>query len=703
MFMAASFFACFCSAFGLSWTPKSAVSGTPLSGLLSVCNSVADQMGRTDYLIWKRFAGGFLEDGTAAPQGMFLSISLILLMILFVMIIGSGYRLVLLLTAAPPVAMMLISGSYPGPWEGLAFAFAMSCGLILMSGGETSPWILALPLVAVMLTLGAGILMDHGNGIAMGKVQRYSTEKLQEWVSGRTGSNPLESGKLDELEGKKLRELRGSMEQPAEQLSGNDLTETALEVKMEDPRAVYLRGFVGEVYEGSRWKALDNSEYYEQRDQLYWLNQRGFDGLSQLSQAAAAVGDYEEGPQADNSMMEISVKDADRSPIYIPYELVGTDKEIPEGTQNYAGAFLKTDRIAGSRNYSLQIAPDLSGRWTDLAGRLFSTSAGSELSAYFENESRYNVWCYEHYTAIPDEMHSLLEAAVGDPGDLSRTHADYKETIALIRDYLDGNFICTENFDKAKEGEDAIESFLLTGKGCDAHYAGLGSLLFRWYGIPARYVEGYIVTPEDAENAKATQAMKIGTSHAHAWTEIYVDGLGWVPIEVTTAYRDIMPEADLEKGLEAIVYENQPREQEEEQTEDLVTVETPEYGRAFLRILLIAAGVLLLLILIWILRKLIIRYMIKRRRQRAFADPDPRKGICAMYGYLLREGIPCSEKAESIGNLAAFSNNNIEEIQRVNMRREMEWGEDEKKLLEKNQYRSPLDRLSDLWVSLRGK
>ena len=37
-------------------------------------------------------------------------------------------------------------------------------------------------------------------------------------------------------------------------------------------------------------------------------------------------------------------------------------------------------------------------------------------------------------------------------------------------------------------------------------------------GLPARYVTGYLLTGDDAEAGEA----------AHAWAEIYVDGLGWI-------------------------------------------------------------------------------------------------------------------------------------------------------------------------------
>lgn len=42
-----------------------------------------------------------------------------------------------------------------------------------------------------------------------------------------------------------------------------------------------------------------------------------------------------------------------------------------------------------------------------------------------------------------------------------------------------------------------------TGKGYDVQFATAATLMFRYYGIPARYAEGYLLTPEDAEKMKA--------------------------------------------------------------------------------------------------------------------------------------------------------------------------------------------------------
>lgn len=689
-----------CSAFALRWSPTQAFFGNPLQGLLGVCNAAADRLGQSDYILLKKYAGGVTAGGDPAAQGFFLTILLALLILLSWMILRSGCRWLLLIPAVPAAALMFFTHTASGIWAGAAFAFALTCAFALMSAGRTlSIWLLAVPLLALVLCVGTAAVIDHSGGFARTDLQEKTGAALENLAAKRYGENPLGSGRLAELNGEKLTEARGSMADPARAMGGKGQTKTAMEVTMSRPEPMYLRGFVGEIYTGKGWSSLSNSTLYDQRDTLYWLNRQGFDGLSQLSEAAAAAGEAGEAQS-----VHIAVKTADRARVYTPYEITGTDLAVPEGTKNCAGGFLRTNRFAGTRACDYQVIPGLSASWTDWAGRIYSAGDSEELQKYFEGESHYNVWCYASFTGIPGAMTGLLQAAVGSPGDLSESHADYKETIAAIRTYLEDNYLYTENFTVPEAGEDAVEHFMVTGRGCDAHYASLAALLFRYYGIPARYVEGYLVTPEDTAGAKAMQPVPIGVSHAHAWTEIYIDGLGWIPVEMTGVYRDIMPEADMEKGLQAVQYAAVKRDRENPPEEELPEEQgASSYGRLLFRILLLAAGILLALLLLWILYRLLGDYREKRARQRAFADPDPRKGVCAMYGYLLREDIPCSGKAEEIGDRASFSREEIDESDRTRMRAEMEWGEREKKTQEKRNHRIAADRLSAVCRWLRRK
>jgi hypothetical protein len=63
-------------------------------------------------------------------------------------------------------------------------------------------------------------------------------------------------------------------------------------------------------------------------------------------------------------------------------------------------------------------------------------------------------------------------------------------------------------------------------RGYCVHYASAAVLLLRMDGIPARYVSGYTAQLSHGEAV-------VPDSAAHAWVEVYVDGYGWYPVEVT--------------------------------------------------------------------------------------------------------------------------------------------------------------------------
>ena len=56
------------------------------------------------------------------------------------------------------------------------------------------------------------------------------------------------------------------------------------------------------------------------------------------------------------------------------------------------------------------------------------------------------------------------------------------------------------------------------------------TVLLRSIGIPARYVEGYMLPPEPIKD----NTYEVTNENAHAWVEVYFEGLGWIPFEPTS-------------------------------------------------------------------------------------------------------------------------------------------------------------------------
>ena len=98
-----------------------------------------------------------------------------------------------------------------------------------------------------------------------------------------------------------------------------------------------------------------------------------------------------------------------------------------------------------------------------------------------------------------------------------------------------------ENPGSIPEDEDFAQWFFEDKKtGYDVQYAAAAVMMFRYYGIPSRYVEGYLLTPETVKEAGTAETVTVSQKYAHAWPEIYLDGMGWIPVEVTPKYENVM-------------------------------------------------------------------------------------------------------------------------------------------------------------------
>ncbi len=103
------------------------------------------------------------------------------------------------------------------------------------------------------------------------------------------------------------------------------------------------------------------------------------------------------------------------------------------------------------------------------------------------------------------------------------------------------SFVChsgtyTKKPEKAPRGEDFILYFLTEGhEGYCVHFASATTALLQALGYPARYTVGYYVRVEADEIGTIKPVTK---NDEHAWAEVYVLGLGWIPIESTPQFED---------------------------------------------------------------------------------------------------------------------------------------------------------------------
>lgn len=127
-----------------------------------------------------------------------------------------------------------------------------------------------------------------------------------------------------------------------------------------------------------------------------------------------------------------------------------------------------------------------------------------------------------------------------------------------------------------------------------SYYATAFVLLARAYGLPARYVQGFCVPSGVITGSKAT----VLSSYAHAWPEVYLEGIGWLVFEPTPGKQRFVRWSTTEErcthieGAGNSLSENELSEETEEE-------EAPRFILHWYHIVIpISAGLLLVLLLL---------------------------------------------------------------------------------------------------------
>ncbi|GGH43177.1 transglutaminase [Microbacterium album] len=82
-------------------------------------------------------------------------------------------------------------------------------------------------------------------------------------------------------------------------------------------------------------------------------------------------------------------------------------------------------------------------------------------------------------------------------------------------------------------GLDAIERFLDVRRGYCVHFASTFAVMARTLGLPARVVVGYLPGTRTGELIDDQAVYSVAGSQLHAWPEVHLRGIGWIPFEPT--------------------------------------------------------------------------------------------------------------------------------------------------------------------------
>lgn len=160
---------------------------------------------------------------------------------------------------------------------------------------------------------------------------------------------------------------------------------------------------------------------------------------------------------------------------------------------------------------------------------------------------------WAHYTALPEDARYLEMAARIDETVPDSLRGDPFAQAFAVKRHLERTTIYS--FKPKYEGSDPTADFLFVDgdrKGYCTHIAHSAALLLRAMGLPTRVGAGYGVM---ASNLRGGSALLVKSGDAHAWVELYLEGVGWVPVEITPERTEFEPPPFEEEDLQRLLGE----------------------------------------------------------------------------------------------------------------------------------------------------
>lgn len=364
-------------------------------------------------------------------------------------------------------------------------------------------------LCTVLLMVGVAFTPD---GSDLNSVSQLRTLAKQQIHSMRYGDDILPQGNL----------------RKAAMMNNND-TIPLLHVQTGQEKSLYLRGFVGMTYKDGVWTPPTNNLYGgDYSGMLDWLDAQNFDPLTQT---AAYLSLCEGADVPETNRVIVHTVGASKYYLYTPAGLqqilalkTTRDHDTRLRSRNFFGADLYTlDEISSARPAELTVRAD----WV-------SHPRTTEQSQYAQAEAVYRDFVYHTYTTPDESLESMLNQIFWE--DYAPSQDGIYSALGNVRNKLNTLTEFDRTPQSIPEDSDPIRSFLNgTTTGNATFYASAAVQALRAHGIPARYVEGYFLSSAAAA-VSGDKGVTLYGQDAHAWVEIYFDGIGWLPVDVTPGY-----------------------------------------------------------------------------------------------------------------------------------------------------------------------
>lgn len=554
---------------GVNWTKV-------INGICAVFNSIFMTLGKAENGNFIRF--NYIGVETPHPAW-----GLIIFIMIFATLLAFAVFQNHILCGAVVVLAASTYGTFVNAMPNmfwLAGAMAFLAGLVVMNKGKSVKIWCAGSLGAFVLTVGAFILVMAFTPVKQferlpvfqalnGVVEDVSdTFKRLLGISDKTGKN-ITGGAALGISGGRLPNLdvsKAGVEKA--------FTLTAFEPETD----LYLRGYVGAVYTGTGWENISEealgteaAQRYAKLSKIAGINAYNqsyyIDDLISRSWELSNVWDgyfsVTQIPGTDYMSGELTVQMTDETAYYcFPYGAVLFDGNTVLDTElNYIDGYPLKPPLATT----YQCVANQYRDYTPYQN-LVNTYRGTNfpILRYIQWEKAYREFIKENYTDIDERVFENVDLSELDKIDVT-SQKGVDEYVRAVETFLESYRYTLSP--EASADADFINHFLAASKeGYCTSFASAGVALLRHKGIPARYVEGFLIEKDKILSGEKgvgntvfadryyeynSYTVDVYTDCAHAWAEIYMEGYGWVPVEFTVGYiGDDRPEETQEISTE---------------------------------------------------------------------------------------------------------------------------------------------------------
>lgn len=510
-------------------------------------NSIISYIQRRDSVFHKKEIVQILKINIAKKSLLHGQLAMILIMFVILSFIAAGVirlksRLLMMAAVSVVVGLEMYHGKTPDILSGI-FIISGILGLFYsvqlradskgrcisrnkstlqnsLSGNTVSRNIAFVSIIFVCLIVGMGASYYSGENILshsseMMQFQHNAEEKAKDAAS-------MIAGRLSGIG------TEGYMTNLAPSYTGKKVMEVVFDASQKPNGNIYLKGFTGDKFTGSRWENFSDNKDSE------------FD-------------DYYQSYEYEDSEIYMFYYDKPdkKSIMYMPYwsgyrYMKSLDRNSSLSTEDFDS---KTGHVRRNANvFKVPTGLWMTEDWlmeTDEEEQpyyFFDNGVGNERSYLCKNKTtgikrlqNYRDFVYDNYFSVPD-YERLKKFADSIP-----TKSDFVDQCRAIKDKLYGTVDYSLDLKGVPFGDNYFEYFLFgQHKGYCEHFATAATILMREKGIPARYASGYCISPKDFVLREINNEYLNGKYYvaevrdldAHAWTEVYEKNM-WLPVDMT--------------------------------------------------------------------------------------------------------------------------------------------------------------------------